>query len=101
MIEFPEVELQRPLSREEKQMLREYVDWIDKGAPNLEPFFRGIGLCGNAHCGSNRNVHFNGVFPCLYPFAYYESSQPHQEYSNPARIAWARANAAAKDTNNA
>ena len=97
MSEFPEVKLNRRVTREEKKILRAYIDWIDAGAPDQQPFSRALSLCAEL-CTDD-------LFLKPYPFntsvSFTHESLKRTKHLNPARIAWARANAAPKEKTNA
>lgn len=84
---------------------RRWVEWVDRGAPEWEPFSRGEGLCVAAKWGwpallKNRSkavASLRAIFGTDYPFggeeAYYMAA-PGTMHEDVNRVAFARALAA-------
>lgn len=85
-----------------------YADWLDNGAPEFEPFNRGLGLCHNVdfYCG-DEYLQFVGdlreeqdalfedaELDEIYPFGgretFYEEMETDTSYLNKERVAWVR-----------
>lgn len=73
-------------------MLRKWVDWVDAGAPHLQPFSRMHGLC--------HALGIRGIFCLTYPFggvlAFHRQVGTSTMHIDPARVAFARYYAAEK-----
>ena len=76
-----------------------YCDWLDRGAPDYQPFLRASGLCGNAFvCGGygasdavERAV--RDEFGNAFPFGaadFFARRDANTQHEDPARIALAR-----------
>ncbi|HET8729509.1 MAG TPA: hypothetical protein VFM34_00150 [Moraxellaceae bacterium] len=45
------------ISPELRAFLQDWIDWVDRGAPDWEPYHRRFGLCSNAaYFGSRRGI---------------------------------------------
>jgi hypothetical protein len=98
------------LEEEMSQLLREflsaYLEWVDAGAVNGEPFSRRVGLCsnfrGSAFCVSDideiKRVCMADGLDEHYPFGgedqYGVEQSGYTMHLNPARIAWVRSKVA-------
>ena len=81
--------------------LREYAAWLDSGAPKGKPFWRDMGLCGNAtKLLESSYLTFAGIFTAQgmdrnYPFNSSIRQFIREEcegtcHLNHARVAWVR-----------
>lgn len=91
-----------------KTFLQAWLDWVESGAPDNEPFSRGMGLCGNirysgftagldhrdeCHGELKQRLYLDSLDE-YYPFntnsSYDEDSENCRHYLNQARIQWVR-----------
>ena len=87
--------------------LREWLDWVEAGAVEGEPFSRRAGLCPQApvvvrdELFSLRNADFgNDADDWVYPFGssdYLHRAATRTQHECPARLAWVRAKLAEVD----
>lgn len=73
--------------------LRDWRAWVDRGAPEGEPYTRVHGLCGCAnHCGGlSLRYEMSDCFSDSYPFgmdAFHARSRASTQHEDPARLAW-------------
>jgi hypothetical protein len=82
--------------------LTDWLAWVDRGAPDGEPYDRGVGLCTNAEqfdCNSDLNECALGSLIELFdgeecPFGggldYHRDIMNRTQHLNEARLAWVR-----------
>lgn len=80
-----------------------YLNWLERGAPNYDPFKRSLGLCNNLRrwmgiVGSAARHEMTTQFKAAgldesYPFDPTEPYGLDFKHDNPARIEWVRAHA--------
>lgn len=83
---------------ETRAFLREWMAWVERGAPHGDPFSRGSGLCPIAEKRADYITFFNlGIAfgEARYPFGrndYWTRAQSQTAHECPKRLAWVRAN---------
>jgi hypothetical protein len=87
---------------ETRAFLRDWLDWVERGAPNRKPYRRYWGLCSNAdefdHSGGV-SVDLCDAFKRDYPFGegdYSRRGRAETMHKCPKRLAFARKHAAEK-----
>jgi hypothetical protein len=77
---------------ETRAYLRDWHDWVERGALDGEPYWRHWGLCLNAPSGVII-ADLHAAFGCSYPFGdddYRKRARSHTQHKCPKRLAWVR-----------
>lgn len=96
-----EADLRVDLLPETRAFLRDWLDWVERGAPYAKPYMGFVGLCANStYYDPNQEVMCDllRAFDAYYPFGesdYYRRQNASTMHECPKRLAWARANASA------
>lgn len=93
------VDLRVDLLPETRAFLRDWLDWVERGAPDRQPYVRAWGLCSNASVfGHGAQPDLENTFSDSTPFGeidYYLRAGDRTQHECPMRLAFARANASA------
>jgi hypothetical protein len=85
-----------------RAFLRDWLDWVERGAPDMKPYNRSVGLCGNSWKFDEVGVAAFDLSECLegefgtytYPFGasnYDSDSYCNTQHLHKPRLAWVRA----------
>lgn len=81
------------MSPELLSYLRSWLQWIEDGAPDYQPYCRHSGLCSNAPTSKMQQELYD-ILGSAYPFGgagrYYYDLATNQQHLNEERIAWVR-----------
>jgi hypothetical protein len=84
---------------ETRAFLRDWLDWVNRGAPVANPYTRSWGLCSNAKKYDESGAvaeNLGDVFKDEYPFGsvnYESRAASNTQHECPNRLAWARKHA--------
>lgn len=85
------------LSHDTRAFLRDWLDWVDQGAPEGNPYSRLFGLCSNSVIYSKAAAFgLYQAFNTIYPFGaidYYDRKRDATMHECPKRLAFARKHA--------
>lgn len=86
------------LKPETRAFLRDWLDWVERGAPDRGPYSREDGLCWAADRAGKKAVRDNLelAFQEMFPFGYsdfWARVDKRTQHECPKRLAFARANA--------
>jgi len=92
-----------PVTPQLHQFLKDWLEWLDAGAPDLHPFARSSGLCLNAvrvggigvrdHLGTSLRHDFPEKFSMPFSVgweAFWDECLNRRCHANPFRVNWAR-----------
>lgn len=94
-----------PIDPQLRAFLADWLAWVERGAPEAEPYTRRRGLCSNAELfrgwddAAAMALHwalvadfgaYQGLFPFGGPYAYVLSSRACDQHLNKQRLAWVR-----------
>lgn len=84
------------ISPELRAFLQDWIDWVDRGAPDDQPYAREYGLCYNsvAYPGNRLWAQLDYIFGGRHmPFGgdYYYRTLTGTQHECPNRLAWVRA----------
>lgn len=81
---------------ETRAFLKDWLDWVDRGAPEGGPYYRTYGLCTNI-CHYNPipfeeiSDNLSNIFSSRYPFGlanYSSRAREKTQHLDPARLEW-------------
>jgi len=83
------------MSLELRTALADWLAWVERGAPESEPYMRCLGLCSNMMCTHDKNLYREIIdfFKKTYPFCrqnYWKRGADKTQHKCPARLAWVR-----------
>lgn len=88
---------------ETRAFLRDWLDWVERGAPNGAPYYRDDGLCDSSFLFDTSravSIDLDAAFGGrMFPFGFYsfiKREDYETQHECPKRLAWAREHAAEK-----